>query len=199
MTSLSFDANVLVHECAGHGFGKLLDEYVEPGYETTAPSSSQKNNFDSQLKNYGWGGNVDWRNDLSTIRWAHMIADGRYANEGIGVYEGAATYGLEMYRPTENSMMRNNDSPFNAPSREQIYKNIMKCSEGDAWTYDYEKFVEYDAINRNATTSRALKTAPSKSARQAHAKSHRPPVLINGSWHDYVTDEKVKSRKKSKK
>ena len=36
-----------------------------------------------------------------------------------------------------SSMMRFNDSPFNAPSREAIYKYVMQESEGPSWQYDY--------------------------------------------------------------
>ena len=42
--------------------------------------------------------------------------------------------------------MRYNTGGFNAPSREAIYKKIMKFSEGDAWTYDYETFVAFDGL-----------------------------------------------------
>lgn len=34
---------------------------------------------------------------------------------------------------------------FNAPSREIIYKRVMKLAYGDSWKYDYEKFVKFDA------------------------------------------------------
>jgi hypothetical protein len=201
MVPVSSSANVLVHELAGHGFGQLWDEYVEDEYKTESPTEETKEYYDLMYSDYGIGANVDWRNDLSIIRWSKFINDSRYAGEGLGAYEGALTLGLGMYRPTENSMMRYNDSPFNAPSREQIYKNIMRYSEGDAWTYDYETFVAYDAINRNATTSRALKSAPSKADRKSHAERHRKPVIIKGSWRDYLKTlkSKSKSQKRSKK
>lgn len=34
--------------------------------------------------------------------------------------------------------------PFNAPSRETIYKHIMQWSEEESWAYDYEEFVKAD-------------------------------------------------------
>ena len=46
--------------------------------------------------------------------------------------------------------MQYNIGGFNAPQREVIYKRIMKQAYGDDWQYDYEKFVEYDAINRSS-------------------------------------------------
>ena len=78
-------------------------------------------------------------------------------------------------------MMRYNDSPFNAPSREQIYKRIMQCSEGDSWTYDYETFVEYDAINRNTVQSRAVTAQPTRTVRELQRKYHRAPIYVEGS------------------
>lgn len=174
--------NVLNHEVGGHGFAKLLDEYVELGYENLTLPDENKGVLDFQWENWSWGANVDWRNDYATVKWSRFLNDSRYANEGLGLYEGAYLYGYGAYRPTENSMMRYNDSPFNAPSREQIYKCIMQESEGAGWTYNYEEFVEYDAINRNAATSRALKTLPSKTVRKEWQKRHRPPVYVKGTW-----------------
>lgn len=183
---------VLNHEVGGHGFAKLLDEYVEGGYENLTFPEDDKDILDSQWENWGWGANVDWRNDWTTVKWSRLLNDSRYANEGLGLYEGAYLYGYGAYRPTENSMMRYNDSPFNAPSREQIYKTIMQLSEGDGWTYNYEDFVEYDAINRNATTTRALQTLPSEAVRKEWQQRHRPPVFVKGTWRDAV---KRKQRK----
>jgi hypothetical protein len=190
MEPLPTAANVLVHEFAGHGFALLLDEYVEGGYEEYTVTEDDKEYFDRTWEFYDWGANTDWRSDPTTVRWARFIADDRYADEGIGVYEGAATIGLGMYRPTENSMMRFNNAPFNAPSREQIYKRIMRFSEGDSWTYDYEDFVAYDAINRNVADTRGVSALPSESLRKEHALHHRPPVRIQGSLRDYLKKNK---------
>ena len=103
--------------------------------------------------------------------------DNRYANDGLGLHEGAYLYGHGAYRPTENSMMRYNDSPFNAPSREQIYKRIMQLSEGEEWKYDYEEFVKYDEINRN-TASRSAIEPLTEAERREYIKNHRPPTFI---------------------
>ena len=134
---------VLNHEVGGHGFANLFDEYVEKD-ETFTDTGTIDSDYDA----YGWGANVDWRNDPSTVRWSRFLGDGRYSDEGLGLYEGAYLYGSGIYRPTENSMMRYNDAPFNAPSREQIYKTIMRYSEGPDWQYDYDAFVVADAAGR---------------------------------------------------
>lgn len=185
--------DVLNHESGGHGFAKLLDEYIEPGNEyLTLPKDGQEA-LDYQWQEFGWGANVDWRNDRNTVKWSHLLNDSRYANEGLGLYEGAFLYGYGAYRPTMNSMMRYNDTPFNAPSREQIYKCIMQQSEGEGWTYNYEDFVKYDAINRNNATTRSLKTTPSEKVRDEWKKRHRPPVFVNGTWRDAVKKRQTKN------
>ncbi len=168
---------VLNHEACGHGFAKLADEYVEPGYEYEAFTATA--DLDERHA-AGWYVNVDYRYDPSTVRWSKLLNDPRYADEVLGLYEGAFTYGLGCYRPTENSMMRYNDSPFNAPSREQIYKRIMIESEGESWQYDYETFVAYDAVNRSAARRKPLTLHP----HVMRPANHRPPVVVKGTWRD---------------
>ena len=176
--------DVLNHEAGGHGLANLSDEYVEEGYENLTLPEEVKENMDYCWTQFGWGANVDWRNDPATVRWSHFLQDSRYDDEDLGLYEGANLYGYGAYRPTENSMMRYNDSPFNAPSREQIYKRVMQLSEGSSWTYDYEDFVEFDAPSRNAATTRSLRQAPSAAQVEKWKKSHRPPVRVKGTWRD---------------
>ena len=178
-------SDVLIHEAGGHGFANLLDEYVEPGYENLTLSEEKQISMDNVWNNLGWGANVDWRNDASTVKWSHFLNDSRYANEGLGLYEGAYLYGHGAYRPTENSMMRYNDSPFNAPSREQIYKRIMQLSEGDDWKYDYEEFVKFDENSRNAASRSAVKLK-TEAERKEYLKNHRPPTYIKGTWRDAI-------------
>ena len=183
--------DVLNHEAGGHGLANLSDEYVEGGYENLTLPEEEKENMDYCWTQFGWGANVDWRNDPATVRWAHFLQDNRYAGEGLGLYEGANLYGHGAYRPTENSMMRYNDCPFNAPSREQIYKRVMQLSEGATWTYDYEEFVQFDAPSRNAATTRSLRQASSAAQVEKWKKSHRPPVRVKGTWRDALKDKIV--------
>ena len=164
--------------------GRLLDEYVEDGNEYQTLPDTEREIMDDAWNKYKWGANVDWRNSTENVKWAHLLNDTRYAGENLGLYEGSYLYGKGAYRPTENSMMRYNDSPFNAPSRERIYQVIMELSEGEDWIYSYEDFVAYDAINRNYATSRALTAPSSESVRKNWKKHHRTPIFIKGSWKD---------------
>ena len=183
------DGGILLHETGGHGFANLLDEYVEDENITLTLPEEGKKYLDNRW-NFGWGANVDWRNDASTVKWSHFLNDSRYANEGLGLYEGAYLYGHGAYRPTENSMMRYNDSPFNAPSREQIYKRIMQLSEGDDWKYDYEEFVKFDENSRNAASRSAVKLK-TEAERKEYLKNHRPPTYIKGTWRDAIKKGKT--------
>jgi thiol-disulfide isomerase/thioredoxin len=176
-------SNVLNHEAGGHGIGKLMDEYVEY-YGLTLPEES-KTELENQWTTKGWGANVDWRSDPTQVKWTKFISDARYADENIGVFEGSYLYQYGAYRPTENSMMRYNDTPFNAPSREEIYKRVMKESEGDSWTYDYEMFVAFDESGRSQFVD-ALTNASRRAPKAGEKQQVRtaPPVFLKGTWRD---------------
>ena len=168
-------AQTLRHEGCGHGFGKLADEYF---YDSMGRIPDDKV---SELKKwkgfaYGFYENVDLTSDPNTILWSKFISDSRYSGK-VGVYEGGYTYPYGVYRPTDNSIMRYNTGGFNAPSREAIYKKIMKFSEGDAWTYDYETFVVFDTPARSAeAVTRAA--AQCAAVDKANFIPLAPPVMV---------------------
>jgi len=172
-------AQLLHHEANGHGFAKLADEYA---YEDmgAVPSDYVTEILDQQ-NNWGWWKNVDFTDDPKQVRWANFLEDERYANEGLGLFEGGLTYWTGVWRPTETSIMVNNAGEFNAPSREAIYYRIHKLAYGDSWEYDYEKFVEYDAVNRTSASA----DAPQKRRANYVEKSYEPlapPVIVGKTW-----------------
>ena len=175
-------SSVLIHEIGGHGIALLMDEYVEEDLENDSPDDEAKAELDELYNRWGRGANIDWRSDPAEVKWAHFLTDSRYAGEGLGVYEGAC-YGHGAYRPTLNSMMRYNDCGFNAPSREAIYKRVMKLSEGDSWTYDYERFVEFDTPAREVYKKTRAKARAKGNSQQHHIKS-RSPKFFKGTWRD---------------
>ena len=87
-----------------------------------------------------------------------FIGNARFQNEAIGVYEGGYTYVSGVYRPTEESMMNSNQSPFNAPSRYAIYKMVMELGEGRT-DVPYDEFAAFDAQHKperwNYSTTRS--------------------------------------------
>lgn len=158
---------VLRHETGGHGFAFLDDEYA------TTDEAAPQDFIDQRTEGYdkyGWYANVDFTNDPTKVKWRAFLADERYKNE-VGIFEGGGAFGKGVYRPSENSMMRYDDEYFNAPSRWAIYKRIMELS-GE--TADFEKFLEYDAVNRGSKASaKAFRTG---SAEKAHHSA--PPTVI---------------------
>lgn len=171
-------AQLLHHEACGHGFAKLADEYAYE-YMGAVPIDyvSQVRNWQSD---WGWYKNVDFTSDPTTVKWHTFLSDPRYANDGLGVFEGGATYWTGVWRPTENSIMRYNTGGFNAPSREAIYYRIHKLAYGESWNYDYEDFVAYDAVNRKASAGISFSTpiVPKDFVPLA------PPVVVGKSWRD---------------
>lgn len=154
-----------MHEAGGHGFGKLLDEYF---YTGTISQQEIETNLDYR-NNFGWGWNVDYTSDPNQVVWAKFLNDTRFSNQGLGVFEGAATYQYGAYRPTENSIMRYNTGGYNAPSREAIYYRIQKLAFGKE--PDYEEFVEWDQAHRSSfSNTRTYKKIYPPTA---------PPVVIN--------------------
>lgn len=151
------EPSTLQHEAIGHGLATLHDEYIEPELENESISEEGINSISMDYNNYGYWANVDFTSDPTKVKWAHFIADSRYAAEEIGVYEGAR-WGKGIYRPTKNNSacsIMDGGVRFNAPSREAIYKRVMKLAYGDSWMYDYEDFVKFDAptleeINKEA-------------------------------------------------
>lgn len=168
---------VLCHECIGHGFAKLLDEY---SYQSQGRIPEKEIEDNRLLQTFGWAMNVDFTGDKSLVVWKHFLEDERYAGadaygETLGTYEGACTYWSGAWRPTDESMMRSNMHGFNAPSREAIYKRIMKTAYGTPWQYDYEEFVKFDRAHLPQPTGVAT-----KGAEQIGKVLHfAPPQFVN--------------------
>ena len=137
---LNYFESTLLHEF-GHAFAKLDEEYFGSG---TTISEIQVNEIRASQNDYGWQTNIDFTNDLSKIRWADYISDPRYADEGLGAYQGGGNYESGVWRPTDYSIMRYNDGGYNAPSRETIYRRINKLAYGAAWEFDRETFKQWD-------------------------------------------------------
>lgn len=157
---------VVQHEAGGHGFGGLADEYVN--YDTETIPADEKLSAQSWQAN-GFFGNVDFTNDLATIRWKHFIGLTNYTY--VGAYEGAYYYGRGVWRPENSSCMITNIRYFNAPSREQIVKRIMSRSGG---TYSFSNFQANDVMQLAPPTKGEVTTFDK-------SKALARPVLVNGS------------------
>ena len=167
---------LLHHEAGGHGFAKLADEYSYPGVIPAKEIDTYH-----QLEPKGWWKNIDFTNNPTQIKWAHFLSDIRYKND-VGIYEGGCTYAQGVWHSSEENIMIHNVGGFNAPSREAIYYRLHKLAKGDSWTYNYEDFVKYDAVNRNQLKSRV-------SVPRNFKPLHRPMVL-NKTWQEASSDNR---------
>lgn len=171
--------SLTLHEAGGHGFGYLLDEYLQSGAVSGTPSEEFIISFNQDYINYGYYANVDFVSDPEKVRWAHFIKDRRYLYEEIGLFEGAYLYKKGIYRPTNSSIMNsggNRSNLFNAPSREAIYKRAMKLAYGDSWTYDYEEFVKFDEPGRAECINTNTRSVNKKIMKDY---KHIPPKIFN--------------------
>lgn len=134
------------HEVCGHGIGLLEDEY-------DIDDIHRRNVFQKvdKLEACHLAGkwlNVDTHADPMLTPWRDFVGMEEYADEKIGAYEGAAgSYSKGIYRPTENSLMRDSRMfpEFNAPCRWFIYKRVMENTGGKA---DFKEFVQKDLQER---------------------------------------------------
>ncbi|MCD8071786.1 MAG: M64 family metallo-endopeptidase [Alistipes sp.] len=161
---------LVAHECGGHGFGRLLDEYI---YYTEPFPDSSRENIMNVRNNYGqtithgepewsYGANVTFTNNRDEVHWKHYFTRTGY-NE-VGLYQGADMYSIGIWRPEYNSCMNNNVAYFNAPSREAIVRRITKIAGED---FDYES---YYANEKQITYPFTYSGA------QAHGSVDRPPL-----------------------
>ena len=181
----------MIHQLViGYGIGLLHNEFYIPSISSSSPTLSDIEIINSLYVEFGKYANIDFTDDLSRIRWAHLVDDSRYKNEGIGAYEGANwIYGA--YRSTKYSIMREGIwedgkthyivNQFNAPSREAIYKNIMKRGNGKSWIYDFEEFVELDTQGRedwieaiNNINERSIQ----RDSKYIYSKHYNHPIVI---------------------
>ena len=184
---ISRNAQVLIHEAGGHGFGKLNDEYSTNFY-----GKADKNMVDyiKECHKKNIFVNVDVTDNPKEVLWSRFINDERFAKENIGVYKGGAGYFDGVWRPTENSVMRTNslntNNFFNAPSRAQIYTRIMKLSEGQDWQFDYEEFVKWDQAHPTKSSASPATKANYVEFDVAAPEGHVPPVILNKTWRQIV-------------
>ena len=162
--------------CRGFGctFGHLgSEEWNSFGGAATDATKEVILNYQAN----GWYMNLSV--DPENVPWKKFLTDERYANEDVGIYEGGYYCAFGIYRSSNTSIMRMtniDEVTFNVPSREAIYKRMMQQAYGDSWQYDYEKFVEYDAINRNSTPQLLRSTAD---APKEDRPRYYPMVIIH--------------------
>ena len=119
--------NVINHEAGGHGFGRLADEYVTSENTGKTITEDAKTSFRNWV-NYGFYPNVDLTNDQLLIKWKHFLGKAGY--DAVGAFEGAIYYTLGAWKPESSSCMIFNEPYYNAPSRENMVKRILRTAAG---------------------------------------------------------------------
>ncbi len=174
------------HEAGGHGFAKLADEYYYEGWGDITETASIHTY--TSMTGDGWYKNIDFNSNPEEVKWSSFIKDNdHYADENIGVFEGACTYPYGVYRPTENSIMRYNTGGFNAPSRYAIWYRINKLAYGPSWNGSYEDFVTFDmACRASASPTQATRSTKTHNFVEKEFEPLAPPVVINKDWREVV-------------
>lgn len=142
---------IVYHEAGGHGFGRLLDEYIYYANQSYPAASSQEISQFRQGDVWGFGANLSVTDDRESVHWKHYFEKDGY--EMVGLYEGGGLYGKGVWRPEENSGMNDNSPYFNAPSREAIVRRIMAINNK---TFDYDTYYGRDKIEPVIQSTRSI-------------------------------------------
>lgn len=119
--------NTLLHEGAGHGFGRLQDEYwfSTTHYARTKIDGQEKNprqgmNLSASMEDYPWKNLMSLRDEL-------IQRDPRYAR--IGMFQGGlASYFSGIWRAEQVGAMNDMRPYFGTWNRALIYERIMHLS-----------------------------------------------------------------------
>jgi len=177
--------NVINHEAGGHGFGRLADEYLNSENSGKTIPEETKTTYKTWVT-YGFYPNVDFTRDQLLLKWKHFI--GKTGYTAVGAFEGAVYYPLGVWRPESSSCMIFNEPYYNAPSRENMVKRILRTAAGTRVNeyvngvltpipddpYSLDAFVAKD-IQKNPSRAAMLLT---KSVNPLTFVPLAPPVMI---------------------
>lgn len=140
-----------LHEGAGHGFGRLMDEYWTEGSRPSAstPSGIQyyyNMTFPTGLNVSASATDAPWKH-LDALRDELVAKDARYAK--IGTYEGAYGYETGVWRAEQVTAMMDNRPYFSTWQRALIYQRLMRSSGEDiafnaGKTEDLKRYLDLD-------------------------------------------------------
>ena len=135
---------VVQHEAGGHGFGKLLDEYIyHNAFIDGCSCTCCQHDFElSSSKSLGWGRNLSLSGKMSEVDWAHLIFHPKYS-QIVDVFEGGFMHTRSVYRSEQNSCM-NNDIPYYSTISRQAMVERIKALAGES--FDFDDFVSKDVI-----------------------------------------------------
>ena len=137
------------HEFGGHGFGRLVDEYINYDY---APSQDVKDNYKALQDSwaFGYGLNMSVTNVVADLPWAHLY--GRKDYEHVSMIEGGWLYARGIWRSEQVSCMKDNRLYFDSQSRYLIARRITTIANEQ---FDVEKFVAKDVQKKETSQTKA--------------------------------------------
>lgn len=220
-TSVEEGNQLVRHETAGHGFGKLADEYYYNSQNLT--NTSQWNTLadqqaDGLFKNVdkfvsqniynqliAQGNNSYELTTKSNVLWSDLFgtANNYEETEGLGVYEGGNVYATGFCRPTydgDMSIMNRNTGIFNAVCRRLILHRancLMGASPGlYGSSAELEWFLEWDRTyflpHLNEYLSASAPMKVRDNCVEPYVMPLAPPVNYYGHWVDKRFIEDVK-------
>ena len=142
---------VVQHEAGGHGFGKLLDEYIyHNAFIDGCSCTCCPHDFElSMIKAKGWGRNLSLTGKMSEVDWSHLIFHPKYSGI-VDVFEGGYMHTRSVYRSEQNSCM-NNDIPYYSTISRQAMVERIKALAGEE--FSLEDFIAKDVIVSASTAS----------------------------------------------
>ncbi|WP_175411163.1 M64 family metallopeptidase [Streptomyces sp. TRM64462] len=113
---------VAVHE-TGHSLGGLADEYFYPGYpgyeEYRGPEPAEPNISTLDAARMAARG----------VKWHRWLGEESPDGGTVGAYEGGGYFATGLRRPTDNSLMRVLDKPFNLPGVEAMIAGFHRHAQ----------------------------------------------------------------------
>ena len=173
---------LMQHEAAGHGFGKLADEYIyHNDYIQKCPCVCCGHVGEVEWgQSLGWYRNLSLSGKYSTVEWRHLIFHDNYGDI-VDIYEGAFFHSRGIYRSEVNSCMNNNIPYFNSISRQAIVERI-KAYAGEE--FSFEDWVANDSREVGEFTR------SSSNVVESHEVRYNPsPKIIMGSVLDNIKTE----------
>ncbi len=169
---------IIQHEAGGHGFGKLLDEYIYHNAFISGCNCCCCNHVCEFLaaKALGWGRNMELNGDMHQVGWSHLIFHPKYSNV-VDVYEGGYFHSRGVFRSESVSCMNNNIPYYSAISRQAIVERIMDYA-GEQFSID--DFIDKDVMTMGTITKAGSFVDFTADEYPARMDNHEP-VILKGS------------------
>lgn len=138
---------LIIHESLGHSFGKLADEYESySGSINNATGTYSVKQSKADKASYGHWRNIEFTSDpeqFDNVYWREF-----YGSDypGVKIIEGGHYYPKDVWRSSDDSLMRSTGGEFNTVCREILVRRIYQLA-GKSAEYSMEVFKEYDKTN----------------------------------------------------